>query len=312
VRNVQTNVLSNPNAQIARFNPNDRRHFIGGSDARVIMGNDEDDLVRLWGEKRGEIEPQDFSRNLIVQLGTITEELNRSWYQRCTGQTITDVQKRARHPINKWMAATLDGVVEQTGAVFEAKFMLPFGLYRESRRRLVEYFLLPSLSCAAPLSAEISPQDIRIPHNTDGIFLRDNPAGFEHVCTARNRERAVDVLLDDQDSDALLPQVPQGAEHLLRHQWAKPKAWLVEQQKLRGRHERSANRQHLLLAAGQKSINASSPARATSRYTRSLASFVRSAPPCPRACLKALSAMIKRSRHWQATSPSFQAVAPPQ
>jgi hypothetical protein len=54
-----------------------------------------------YGEKRGEIEPQDFSGNLIVQLGTITEELNRRWYQRCTGQTITDVQKRAQHPINK-------------------------------------------------------------------------------------------------------------------------------------------------------------------------------------------------------------------
>jgi uncharacterized protein YhdP len=41
------------------------------------------------------------------------------------------VQKRARHPINKWMAATLDGVVEQTGAVFEAKFMLPWAFTEE-------------------------------------------------------------------------------------------------------------------------------------------------------------------------------------
>ena len=34
----------------------DRRTFIGGSDARIIMGEDEDKLVRLWREKRGEIE----------------------------------------------------------------------------------------------------------------------------------------------------------------------------------------------------------------------------------------------------------------
>ena len=104
----------------------DRRYFIGGSDAPVIMGNDESALLRLWQEKRGELEPLDFSQNLIVQLGTVTEELNRTWYQRCTGQTIKDVQKRTRHPINKWMAATLDGIVEQTGAIFEAKFMLPW------------------------------------------------------------------------------------------------------------------------------------------------------------------------------------------
>ena len=127
MHNVQTNDgLAEPNVQNIKFNSNDRRHFIGGSDARIIMGDDEDDLIRLWREKRGELEPLDFSQNLIVQLGTVTEELNRTWYQRCTGQTIKDVQKRIRHPINRWMAATLDGVVEQTGAIFEAKFMLPW------------------------------------------------------------------------------------------------------------------------------------------------------------------------------------------
>ena len=78
--------------QIIKFNPRDRRHFIGGSDARIIMGNDEARLIRLWREKRGEVEPEDLSGNLIVQLGTITEELNRSWYQRHTGQAIKDVQ----------------------------------------------------------------------------------------------------------------------------------------------------------------------------------------------------------------------------
>src|SRR5262245_2127335 len=57
-----------------------RRAFIGGSDARIIMGSDEAALVRLWREKRGEAEPEDLSGNLIVQLGTATEELNRTWY----------------------------------------------------------------------------------------------------------------------------------------------------------------------------------------------------------------------------------------
>ena len=47
----------------------DRRYFVGGSDARIIMGNDEAALIRLWKEKRGEVEPEDLSGNLIVQLG---------------------------------------------------------------------------------------------------------------------------------------------------------------------------------------------------------------------------------------------------
>ena len=50
--------------------PADRRYFIGGSDARIIMGDDEAALLRLWREKRGEVEPEDLSGNLIVQLGS--------------------------------------------------------------------------------------------------------------------------------------------------------------------------------------------------------------------------------------------------
>jgi len=78
-------------------------------------------LLRLWQEKRGEAEPEDLSSNLIVQLGTVTEELNRRWYEANTGQAITDVQKHIRHPGLRWMAATLDGRVQGSEAVFEAK-----------------------------------------------------------------------------------------------------------------------------------------------------------------------------------------------
>src|SRR5246500_3612755 len=109
----------------------DRRSFIGGSDARTIMGHDESALLRLWREKRGEVEPEDLSGNLIVQLGTVTEDLNRRWYELSSGHIIKDVQKRAQHQVISWMAATLDGVVEATGAVFEAKFMLPWSFTEE-------------------------------------------------------------------------------------------------------------------------------------------------------------------------------------
>src|SRR5690349_10585144 len=109
-----------------------RRYFIGGSDARIIMGDDEAALLRLWREKRGEVEPEDLSGNLIVQLGLATEELNRRWYQTNTGQVLTDIQRQIRHPALRWMAATLDGRVEGSGAVFEAKFMLPWSFSEEA------------------------------------------------------------------------------------------------------------------------------------------------------------------------------------
>jgi hypothetical protein len=61
----------------------------------------------------------------------VTEPLNRHWFERNTGHVITQVQRRVQHPVIRWMAATLDGMVEQTGAVFEAKFMLPWTFSEE-------------------------------------------------------------------------------------------------------------------------------------------------------------------------------------
>jgi putative phage-type endonuclease len=109
-----------------------RRSFIGGSDARIIMGADEAALIRLWREKRGEVGPEDLSGNLTVQLGKVTEDLNRTWYERNTGRTVGDVQRLVKHSAIPWMAATLDGIVEGTGAIFEAKFMLPWSFSEEA------------------------------------------------------------------------------------------------------------------------------------------------------------------------------------
>jgi predicted phage-related endonuclease len=110
----------------------DRRAFIGGSDARIIMGDDGAALIQLWKEKRGEVEPADLSGDLIVQLGTVTEHLNRNWYEKNTGHAVTEVQRRVFHSVHRWMAATLDGRIEATGAVFEAKFMLPWSFSEEA------------------------------------------------------------------------------------------------------------------------------------------------------------------------------------
>src|SRR5271155_3382813 len=110
----------------------DRRLFIGGSDARIIMSPDEAALIRLWNEKRGEAESEDLSGNLIVQLGVATEPLNRTWYERNAGRAVTDVQRWVRPPVHRYLAATLDGFVNDLDAVFEAKFMLPWSFSEEA------------------------------------------------------------------------------------------------------------------------------------------------------------------------------------
>ena len=124
-------------AQTAEARRGHRRHFIGGSDARIIMGDDEASLLRLWREKRGEIEPEDLSGNLIVQLGLVTEDLNRRWYEANTGQVITDVQRQIWHPALRWMAATLDGWVASNRCRIRGQVHVALGVLGRSGGRKV-------------------------------------------------------------------------------------------------------------------------------------------------------------------------------
>ena len=68
----------------------------------------------------------------MVQLCTATEPLNRHWYERNSGQVVTGIQRHRVYPVIRYMAATIDGMVEATGAVFEAKFMLPWTFSEEA------------------------------------------------------------------------------------------------------------------------------------------------------------------------------------
>jgi predicted phage-related endonuclease len=120
------------------------------------MGKDEEALIRLWRLKRGEVEPEDLSNNLVVQLGRVTEDLNRRWYEVNTGQALMDVQRQIRHPALRWMAATLDGRVEATGAVFEAKFMLPWSFSEEAAAEKYMPQLQHNMWVAAARSAVLS------------------------------------------------------------------------------------------------------------------------------------------------------------
>ena len=42
------------------------------------------------------------------------------------------MQRQVFHPVHRWMAATLDGRLKPRGAVFEAKFMLPWNFSEEA------------------------------------------------------------------------------------------------------------------------------------------------------------------------------------
>lgn len=87
----------------------ERRKGIGGSDANVLMSGDAEKILRLWREKRSEVEPEDLSNVLPVMMGSFTEPFNVQWFEKQTGKQVTcqgEMRVSSEYP---WMRATLDG-----------------------------------------------------------------------------------------------------------------------------------------------------------------------------------------------------------
>ena len=98
-----------------------RNRGIGGSDANIILSGDSERVLRLWQEKRGEAEPEDLTGKLAVVLGCWTEEFNRQWYAKLSGNPVIDAGAQLTCSEFRWRKCTLDGVVAGSGAIFEAK-----------------------------------------------------------------------------------------------------------------------------------------------------------------------------------------------
>ena len=99
---------------------------IGGSDANVILSGDREKILNLWREKRGEQPAVDLSDRLPVALGCWTEPFNRQWYEKISGHGVSMVGLAMECSDYKWRRCTLDGFVDDVGAIFEAKHTSAF------------------------------------------------------------------------------------------------------------------------------------------------------------------------------------------
>ena len=106
-----------------------RRKFIGGSDANVLMSGDADRILALWENKTGRRDDEDLSSVLPVQIGIVTEPLNRYWWHLNTGQAVTHYGEQRTHPEIPFMGCTLDGLtITPSGdtAIWDAKHVNAF------------------------------------------------------------------------------------------------------------------------------------------------------------------------------------------
>ena len=112
-----------------------RADGVGGSDANIILSGDTDRIRDLWLEKRGEASPPDLSDKLPVMLGCWTEPFNRQWFEQLTNEKITGVGKSFRCTRYNWRRCTLDGIIQSTGTIWEAKHTSAFAKPEEVLER---------------------------------------------------------------------------------------------------------------------------------------------------------------------------------
>lgn len=104
----------------------ERTRGIGGSDANIILSGDAAAIRELWLQKRGLASAPDLSDKLHVMLGCWTEPFNRRWYERLTGELIGFEGASFKCERYEWRRCTVDGLLRETGAVWEAKHTSAF------------------------------------------------------------------------------------------------------------------------------------------------------------------------------------------
>lgn len=160
-----------------------RQRLIGGSDANTILSGDQGRIIKLWREKRGEIESENLDHILPVRMGQWTEPFNRTWFTEQTGREITHVGVERISLDFPIMGCTLDGLTDGGQCVFEAKHVNGFAKIEE-------------------VTAKYMPQ---LTHN---MIVCERERAVLSVFVGNLKYFAVDVALDENYSAELI-----GAEH---------------------------------------------------------------------------------------------------
>src|SRR3989442_1129598 len=116
---------------------------------------------------------------------------------------------------------------------------------------LVVFHVAVALALADSREAEVELLDVFVVGDGLGVAVEHDAAVLHHVALLREPERDGGVLLRQQHRHALLAVQPaHDLEDLLHEHGRQPHRRLVQQHELGPRHQRAADGEHLLLAAG--------------------------------------------------------------
>ena len=100
----------------------DRRTYIGGSDAAAAIGESKwKDRFTLWEEKTGLVQPEDISGKDAVYWGIVLESIVAQEYARRAGVQVRRVPRLIRHPKYPFMGAHLDRIIINSKGGLEVK-----------------------------------------------------------------------------------------------------------------------------------------------------------------------------------------------
>lgn len=124
-----------------------RLNGIGGSEANMIMSGDNQKVMDLWLVKTKQAQPEDLSSILPVQMGSYTEPFNRYWYEKVTGNRVTNDGETRISFDYSFMMCTLDGITHEGKAVWEAKHVSAFAKEEEILERYMPQLTHNMLVC---------------------------------------------------------------------------------------------------------------------------------------------------------------------
>src|SRR6266699_1241126 len=115
-------------------------------------------------------------------------------------------------------------------------------------------------------SSEVGPADVRLREQLRRPAFGGDAALLEHVGARGELEREGSVLLDEHHGDAARVDLLDHLEHGEHYPRGEAERGLVEQEQARLRHERAPDREHLLLAAGERARRLPEPFAQDGKY----------------------------------------------